>query len=195
MDVVALRKTSGTITGEVRMNGYLQDRISFLRCSGYVEQFDVQQGELTVLETVLFSARLRLSRNNPITGTEEGRRQFVDYVLQMMELSNIQSLQVGSYEEGGLSFEQRKRLAIAVELAASPSVIFLDEPTSGKYCFLCKCLHNPHYTCSHIFLSSHNHSIRIGFAWCPHHNESNEAHSGHWEDRLCYHSSAKCRCI
>jgi ABC-type multidrug transport system ATPase subunit len=40
-------------------------------------------------------------------------------------------LPVGSFEEGGLTFEQRKRLAIAVELAASPSVIFLDEPTSG----------------------------------------------------------------
>lgn len=114
------------------MNGFLQHRVSFLRSSGYVEQFDVQQAELTVRETVMFSARLRLSRDNPVTCTDEGRRRFVDYVLQMMELSNIEKLQVGSYEEGGLSFEQRKRLAIAVELAASPAIIFLDEPTSGK---------------------------------------------------------------
>jgi ABC-type multidrug transport system ATPase subunit len=48
-----------------------------------------------------------------------------------MELTDIQNLQVGSYEEGGLTFEQRKRLAIACELAGSPSVLFLDEPTSG----------------------------------------------------------------
>ena len=44
-----------------------------------------------------------------------------------MELTDIETLQVGSFEEGGLSFEQRKRLAIACELAGSPSVIFLDE--------------------------------------------------------------------
>jgi ABC-type multidrug transport system ATPase subunit/ABC-type multidrug transport system permease subunit len=131
MDVVSLRKTSGIIEGEVRLNGFLQERVSFLRSSGYVEQFDVQQAELTVRETVVFSARLRLSRDNPVTATDEGRLKFVDYVLEMMELTDISQLQVGSYEEGGLTFEQRKRLAIAVELAASPSVVFLDEPTSG----------------------------------------------------------------
>ena len=60
MDVIALRKRSGTIAGEVRLNGFLQDPVSFRRCSGYVEQFDVQSPELTVRETVLFSARLRL---------------------------------------------------------------------------------------------------------------------------------------
>lgn len=131
MDVISLRKVSGTIEGEVRLNGFLQERVSFLRSSGYVEQFDVQQAELTVRETVVFSARLRLSRDNPVTATDEGRLKFVEYVLEMMELTDIAQFQVGSYEEGGLTFEQRKRLAIAVELAASPSVIFLDEPTSG----------------------------------------------------------------
>jgi ABC-type multidrug transport system ATPase subunit len=131
MDVISLRKTSGIIEGEVRLNGFLQERVSFLRSSGYVEQFDVQQAELTVRETVVFSARLRLSRDNPVTATDEGRLKFVDYVLEMMELTEIAKLQVGSYELGGLTFEQRKRLAIAVELAASPSVVFLDEPTSG----------------------------------------------------------------
>ena len=42
MDVIALRKTSGTITGDVLLNGFPQEEVSFRRCSGYVEQFDVQ---------------------------------------------------------------------------------------------------------------------------------------------------------
>jgi len=127
MDVIAMRKTSGETTGKVELNGFEQERISFLRSSGYVEQFDVQQPELTVRETVAFSARLRLDKNNPAIGDDATKMKFVDHVLEIMELTDIQTLLVGSFEEGGLTFEQRKRLAIACELAGSPSVIFLDE--------------------------------------------------------------------
>jgi ABC-type multidrug transport system ATPase subunit len=96
-----------------------------------VEQFDIQQPELTVRETVEFCARLRLDGNDLMIGNDAGKLKFAAHVLEIMELTDIQNLQVGSYAEGGLSFEQRKRLAIACELAGSPSVIFLDEPTSG----------------------------------------------------------------
>ena len=125
MDVIAMRKTSGEISGEITLNGHPQERTSFLRCSGYVEQFDIQQPELNVRETVEFCARLRLDGDDPAVGGLEGKLKYVDHVLETMELTNIQNLQVGSYEEGGLTFEQRKRLAIACELAGSPSVLFL----------------------------------------------------------------------
>lgn len=131
LDVIAMRKTSGDITGEVRLNGFLQERRSFLRCSGYVEQFDVQQPELTVRETVEFCARLRLDAKDPNIRDDAGKLAYAARVLDILELTEIENLQVGSFEEGGLTFEQRKRLAIACELAGSPSVIFLDEPTSG----------------------------------------------------------------
>jgi len=125
MDVIALRKRSGTITGDVRLNGFLQDPITFRRCSGYVEQFDVQAPELTVRETILFSARLRL--DPALVDTDEKTQEFVDQVLEETELSTLANAVVGSEESGGLSFEQKKRLSIAVELAASPCLIFLDE--------------------------------------------------------------------
>ena len=162
MDVIALRKRSGTITGEVRLNGWHQESISFRRASGYVEQFDVQSPELSVRETVLFSAQLRLDAS--VAGSKDAVGAFVDSVLKgasgffhipykcryycdakctfspnvallfgaEVELDNIADALVGSSEEGGLSFEQKKRLSIAVELGASPSIIFLDEPV----CFL-----------------------------------------------------------
>jgi ABC-type multidrug transport system ATPase subunit len=93
-----------------------------------VEQFDVQSPELTVRETVIFSARLRLDPE--VVKTDEEKLALVDQILEDVELSIIGNSLVG-YDGLGLSFEQKKRLSIAVELAASPSVLFLDEPTSG----------------------------------------------------------------
>jgi len=132
MDVISLRKSSGEISGTVELNGFAQEKISFLRSSGYVEQFDVQTPQLTVYETVAFSARLRLDSRNEAIKDDASKLRFVDSVLKMLELTPLKNLQVGCLQLGtGLSFEQRKRLAIAVELAGSPSILFLDEPTSG----------------------------------------------------------------
>ena len=125
MDVVAMRKNSGAIQGDVRLNGFPQEAVSFRRCSGYVEQFDVQTPQLTVRETVLFSARLRLDSNK--VKLDEEKQRFCDQVLKTLELTQIADCLVGTMEDGGLSFEQKKRLSIAVELAASPSILFLDE--------------------------------------------------------------------
>ena len=124
-----MRKRTGEVTGDVRLNGWPQDAISFRLCSGYVEQFDVQSPELTVRETVLFSARLRLEEN--LVGDEEQIHAFVDQILKSVGLASIEHALVGTDDGVGLSFEQKKLLSIAVELVASPSVIFLDEPTSG----------------------------------------------------------------
>jgi ABC-type multidrug transport system ATPase subunit len=130
MDVLALRKSSGEIAGEVRLNGHLQDEQSFRRCTGYVEQFDTQTAQLTIRETCEFSAKLRLESTDPAVTTKSTKR-FIDQTLDMLELTPIQDLVVGTDATGGLSFEQKKRLSIAVELVANPSVLFLDEPTSG----------------------------------------------------------------
>jgi ABC-type multidrug transport system ATPase subunit len=124
-DLLALRKRTGTIAGDVLINGWPQDSVSFRRMSGYVEQFDVQSPQLTVRETILFSARLRLDPD--LVSSDENVQAFVDYIMKEAELSDLSSALVGTDETGGLSFEQKKRLSIAVELAASPSIIFLDE--------------------------------------------------------------------
>lgn len=52
-------------------------------------------------------------------------------VVELMELGPLAGALVGSPGQSGLSVEQRKRLTIGVELCANPSVIFMDEPTSG----------------------------------------------------------------
>lgn len=48
-----------------------------------------------------------------------------------MELEGLRNGLVGVPGNSGLSVEQRKRLTIGVELVANPSIVFMDEPTSG----------------------------------------------------------------
>uniref|UniRef100_A0A7S3EI01 Probable ATP-dependent transporter ycf16 n=1 Tax=Rhodosorus marinus TaxID=101924 RepID=A0A7S3EI01_9RHOD len=127
MDVLARRKTKGTITGDVLVNGYPQDSL-FGRVSGYVEQMDIHVSKTTVREAIEFSARLRL----PEDVTKAEREDQVEKTIDLLELREIQHELVGIPGAAiGLSSEQRKRLTIAVELVVRPSILFLDEPTSG----------------------------------------------------------------
>ncbi|CAN1134900.1 ABC transporter G family member 39 [Linum perenne] len=59
------------------------------------------------------------------------RKNFVEEVMDLVELNPVRDALVGLPGVDGLSTEQRKRLTIAVELVANPSIIFMDEPTSG----------------------------------------------------------------
>ena len=52
-------------------------------------------------------------------------------MMELVELTPLRDLLVGSPAETGLSVEQRKRLSIAVELISNPAIVLMDEPTSG----------------------------------------------------------------
>ncbi|BFG42856.1 hypothetical protein CerSpe_291300 [Prunus speciosa] len=127
MDVLAGRKTRGYIEGNISVSGYPKNQDSFARISGYCEQNDIHSPYVTVYESLMYSAWLRLSTKIS-SGT---RKMFVDEVMRLVELNPLRQALVGLPGESGLSTEQRKRLTIAVELVANPSVIFMDEPTSG----------------------------------------------------------------
>ncbi|XP_022144645.1 pleiotropic drug resistance protein 2-like isoform X4 [Momordica charantia] len=127
MDVLAGRKTSGYIEGSIYISGYPKKQSTFARVSGYCEQNDIHSPYVTVYESLLFSAWLRLSSNVDI----RKRKMFVEEVMELIELDTIRDAIVGLPELDGLSTEQRKRLTIAVELVANPSIIFMDEPTSS----------------------------------------------------------------
>lgn len=60
MDVLCGRKTSGIIEGEIRIGGYPKVQETFARVSGYCEQTDIHSPHITVQESVMFSAWLRL---------------------------------------------------------------------------------------------------------------------------------------
>ncbi|KAK9673340.1 hypothetical protein RND81_12G161600 [Saponaria officinalis] len=127
LDVLSGRKTSGTIEGEIRIGGYPKAQKTFARVSGYCEQTDIHSPHITIEESVIFSAWLRLSD----TIDSKTKTEFVNEVLETIELNEIKDSLVGLPGINGLSTEQRKRLTIAVELVANPSIIFMDEPTTG----------------------------------------------------------------
>ena len=60
MDVLAGRKTSGYIEGDIRISGYAKRQETFARISGYCEQTDIHSPQLTVHESLIFSAALRI---------------------------------------------------------------------------------------------------------------------------------------
>ncbi|GAB4842032.1 transcription factor [Ancistrocladus abbreviatus] len=127
MDVLAGRKTGGYIEGNIMISGFPKNQGTFARISGYCEQNDIHSPNVTIYESLLYSAWLRLS---PDINTET-RKMFVEEVMELIELTSLRGALVGLPGVSGLSTEQRKRLTIAVELVANPSIIFMDEPTSG----------------------------------------------------------------
>ncbi|KAJ1284254.1 hypothetical protein BS78_03G191100 [Paspalum vaginatum] len=127
MDVLAGRKTGGYIEGDITISGYPKKQETFARISGYCEQNDIHSPHVTVYESLLFSAWLRL----PSDVNLETRKMFIEEVMDLVELTPLRGALVGLPGVSGLSTEQRKRLTIAVELVANPSIIFMDEPTSG----------------------------------------------------------------
>ncbi|QCE02081.1 ATP-binding cassette [Vigna unguiculata] len=127
MDVLAGRKTGGYIEGSIKVSGYPKRQETFARISGYCEQNDIHSPHVTVYESLVYSAWLRLSAEVE----SKTRKMFIEEVMELVELNPLRNSLVGLPGVSGLSTEQRKRLTIAVELVANPSIIFMDEPTSG----------------------------------------------------------------
>ncbi|EQC32363.1 hypothetical protein SDRG_10110 [Saprolegnia diclina VS20] len=122
MDVIAGRKTGGTITGDILLNGYPATDLAVRRATGYCEQMDIHCESATFREAFQFSAMLRQASATSVT-------KKMAFAEECLELLGMQAL--GDKIIRGASVEQMKRLTIGVELAAAPSVLFLDEPTSG----------------------------------------------------------------
>lgn len=118
--VLAFRKTTGKVSGTIQLNGspLTREAAAFLH---FAEQEDIHLPSATVREAMQFSAALRM----PHDVTPKQRDGVLQRVARLLELGPLLDRVVGS-----LSRSEMKRLTIAVELAALPSVIFLDEPTS-----------------------------------------------------------------
>ncbi|KAL6010921.1 ABC transporter G member 7 [Asimina triloba] len=117
------------LTGHLEVNG--RPKPSRVYKVAYVRQEDLFFSQLTVRETLSLASELQLSE----TLSAEERDEYVNNLLFRFGLVSCADSNVGDAKVRGISGGEKKRLSLACELIASPSVIFADEPTTGLDAF------------------------------------------------------------
>ncbi|KAJ4982004.1 hypothetical protein NE237_032841 [Protea cynaroides] len=119
-----------------QLNGHIGGTISYngepfsspmKRNTGFVTQDDVLYPHLTVTETLVFTALLRL----PNSLTKEEKVMHAEEVITQLGLTRCKNSIIGGPFMRGISGGERKRVSIGQEMLINPSLLFLDEPTSG----------------------------------------------------------------
>ena len=133
LDILARKNKRGFVYGSYYVNGEKVQDNEYRNVIGFVDQEDTMLPTLTVHETIMTSAFLRLPRDM----SPAAKQQRVFEVEKQLGISHIKDQLIGS-EEGngrGISGGEKRRVGIACELVTSPSILFLDEPTSGLDAF------------------------------------------------------------
>lgn len=114
--------------GSVKINGYdiHTSKRDVEGLIGHVSQDDLLIEELSVFQNLYYSAKLSF---RDLTDREITKK--VIRILHALGLYDSRDLKVGNPLEKTISGGQRKRLNIGLELIREPSVLFVDEPTSG----------------------------------------------------------------
>ncbi|PVV01683.1 hypothetical protein BB560_003888, partial [Smittium megazygosporum] len=127
LNALSGRIISGKLEGTILFNGNKRVPREFKKIEAYVDQNDVLYPNLTVRESLLYSADLRMGNFY----TPQERIQRVDSLINSLMLVKCKDSVVEGTKERGISGGERKRTAIGVEILADPKLMLLDEPTSG----------------------------------------------------------------
>ena len=114
--------------GQVLINGFdlHKEKKKLEGFIGYISQDDLLIEELSVYQNLFYNTKLCYAEH-----TEQQISDLVDNLLKDLGLYEIRELKIGTPLQNTISGGQRKRLNIALELIREPSVLFVDEPTSG----------------------------------------------------------------
>ncbi|KFK41612.1 hypothetical protein AALP_AA2G151000 [Arabis alpina] len=126
LNAIAGRLHGSGLTGKILINDGKTTKHTLKR-TGFVAQDDLLYPHLTVRETLVFCALLRL----PKTLTRDDKMKAADSVISELGLVKCENTIVGNTFIRGISGGERKRVSIAHELLINPSLLVLDEPTSG----------------------------------------------------------------
>ena len=125
LEILAGKISPRKVSGQVLVNDWPIETKFFRRISGYVTQDDALFPLLTVQETLMYSALLRL---------RGGRGEAAIRVKELMKelgLDHVAGSRIGGKSNRGISGGERRRVSIGVDLVHDPAVILIDEPTSG----------------------------------------------------------------
>ena len=110
--------------GRVLINGVDRSQVAHHKYVGYIQQDDLLMQTLSVRECLTFAARMKLPKGTDIDGK-------VDELIDSLRLQKAANTKIGGPLVKGVSGGERKRTSIGVELITDPSLIVLDEPTTG----------------------------------------------------------------
>jgi ABC-type multidrug transport system ATPase subunit/ABC-type multidrug transport system permease subunit len=127
LDILARKRKRGLVGGTTLVNGREVSDADFRNVIGFVDQEDTLMSTLTVYETILYSALLRLPRDMSI----EAKKYRTLETMNELGILGIKDSRIGDSGHRSISGGEKRRVSIACELVTSPSILFLDEPTSG----------------------------------------------------------------
>uniref|UniRef100_A0A803XUJ5 ATP-binding cassette sub-family G member 8 n=1 Tax=Meleagris gallopavo TaxID=9103 RepID=A0A803XUJ5_MELGA len=128
LDVITSRGHGGKIkSGQITINNKPSTPQLVKKCIAHVRQDDRLLPHLTVRETLLFIAKLRL----PACFSDSQRQKRVEDVIAELRLRQCANTRVGNEYLRGISGGERRRVNIGVQLLWNPGILILDEPTSG----------------------------------------------------------------
>eukprot|EP00026_Physarum_polycephalum_P000679 Phypoly_transcript_00680.p1 GENE.Phypoly_transcript_00680~~Phypoly_transcript_00680.p1 ORF type:complete len:1306 (+),score=176.26 Phypoly_transcript_00680:244-4161(+) len=126
-NVLANQVKVGRLSGEVLFNGKPANERTHHREVAFVSQEDVHFPMLTIKETFEFSMKCQADKNS----SAESRQTRIQLLLKLLDLKHVENTLVGNDLVRGISGGQRKRVTIGVAMMAGPSLMILDEPTTG----------------------------------------------------------------
>ncbi|KAK2418196.1 putative white-brown complex protein [Trifolium repens] len=165
LSALAGKSRGCNISGSILINGKNESIHSYKKITGFVPQDDIVHGNLTVEENLRFSARCRLPADMP----KPDKVLIVERVIESLGLQPVRDSLVGTIEKRGISGGQRKRVNVGLEMVMEPSLLILDEPTTGldsassslllkalrrealEGVNICMVLHQPSYTLFRMF--------------------------------------------
>lgn len=162
IDALAQRIARDSLRGSLTLNGEAVSARLLRSISAYVMQDDLLFPMLTVHETLMFAADVRLPASQHSRAKKRAR---VAALLEQLGLARVAHTIIGDEGHRGVSGGERRRVSIGIDIVHDPLLLFLDEPTSGldstSAYMVVRTLQRIAHSGSIVILSIHQPSYRI----------------------------------